>query len=67
MDLEREAIVKLAEVYKTIFKIDNARAILLDLAKEYLKSEKLTDATDNQYGKGCAEYIAQAIRRYYGE
>jgi DNA-binding transcriptional MerR regulator len=67
MDLEKEAVEKLAEGYKAIFKIDNARAMLLDLAKEYLKSEKLTVVTDNQYGKGCSEYIAQAIKRYYGE
>lgn len=67
IDLEKEAVTKLAEVYKDLFKLDNARAILLDLAKEYLMSKKLAEVTDSQYGKGSAEYIAQAILRYYGE
>ncbi len=65
--LEKEAIAKLAELYKNMFNLDNARAILLDLAKEYKEHEKLAEVTDNQFGKGCAEYTAQAIRRYYGE
>ncbi len=65
--LEQEAIARLAKCYKVMFQLDNARAILLDLAKEYLRYEKLAEATDSQYGKGSAEYIAQAIRRYYGE
>jgi leucyl-tRNA synthetase len=65
--LEKDAISKLAELYKKMFNLDNARAILLDLAKEYTEYEKFAETTDNQYGKGCAEYTAQAIRRYYGE
>ncbi len=65
-DLAKEAVVKLAECYKEMFKLDNARNILLDLAKEYLQSEKLAEATDNQYGAGSAEYIGQAILHYYG-
>ena len=66
IDLEKEAVAKLAEVYKNMFKMDNARAILLDLANEYLLGEKLAEVTDDQYGQGSAEYIAQAIQRYYG-
>ncbi len=66
-DLEREAITKLAELYKKMFNLDNARAILLDLAKEYREYDKLAEITDNQFGKGCAKYTEQAIRRYYGE
>ncbi|MDF2538954.1 MAG: mta 2 [Herbinix sp.] len=67
IDLEKEAVAKLVEVYKDMFKIDNARAILLDLAKEYLQNVKLAEVNDSQYGNGSAEYIAQAIQRYYGE
>lgn len=67
IDLEKDAVAKLAEGYKAMFKLDNARTILLDLAKEYLRGEKLAEATDNQYGEGSAQYIAQAIQRYYGE
>lgn len=65
-DLGKEAVAKLAECYKELFKLDNARNILLDLAKEYLQYEKLAEATDSQYGAGSAEYIAKAILNYYG-
>lgn len=62
----REAVERLAENYKKIFRLGNARNILLDLAKEYLNFEKLAEATDRQYGLGCAEYVACAIQKYYG-
>ena len=66
-DLEKDAIAKHAELYKKMFNLDNARAMLLDLAKEYMENEKLAETIDNQFGVGCAEYTAQAIKRYYGE
>ena len=66
MDMAHSAVEMLAENYKTMFALDNARNILLDLAKEYLQSEKLAEATDSQFGKGCSEYVAYAIRHYYG-
>lgn len=64
--LAKEAVAMLAENYKKLFHLDNARNILLDLAKEYLAHEKLAEATDNQYGVGSADYIANAIKLYYG-
>ena len=66
MDMAHSAVEMLAENYKTMFALDNARNILLDLAKEYLQSAKLAEATDNQFGKGCSEYVAHAIQHYYG-
>lgn len=66
MDLAHSAVEMLAENYKKMFALDNARNILLDLAKEYLQSEKLAEATDSQFGKGCSEYVANAIKNYYG-
>ena len=66
MDMAHSAVKMLAENYKAMFALDNARNILLDLAKEYLQSEKLAEVTDNQYGKGCSEYVAHAIQYYYG-
>ena len=66
MDMAHSAVERLAENYKTMFALDNARNILLDLAKEYLQGEKLAEATDNQFGKGCSEYVAHAIQHYYG-
>lgn len=66
MDMAHSAVEMLAENYKTIFALDNARNILLDLAKEYLQREKLAEVTDSQFGEGCSEYIAHAIQHYYG-
>lgn len=65
-DLAHSAVEMLAENYKKLFLLDNARAILLDLAEEYESRGKLAEATDSQYGAGCAEYVAGAIRQYYG-
>ena len=65
-DLAKTAVVRLGENYKKMFKLDNARSILLDLAKEYLQNEKLAEITDRQYGPGIAEYVANAINHYYG-
>lgn len=66
MDMERSAVELLAENYKKMFALDNARSILLDLSKEYLQNSKLAEITDSQFGIGCSEYVANAIKRYYG-
>lgn len=66
MDLAHSAVKMLAENYKKMFVLDNARNILIDLAKEYLQKEKLAEATDSQFGEGCSEYIANEILKYYG-
>lgn len=66
MEMARSAVEKLAENYKKMFALDNARNILLDLAKEYLQGAKLAEATDSQFGTGCSEYVARAIQHYYG-
>ena len=65
-NVEKEAVEQLAENYKEMFKLDNARSILLDLAKEYLQKQKLAEAIDSQFGSGCSEYVAYAIKKYYG-
>lgn len=64
--LAEEAVKELAELYKDMFKLDNARNILLDLANEYVSYDKMKAVTDEQYGEGTAEYIAKAIKGYYG-
>ena len=64
--LEKESVEQLAENYKARCKLDNARYILIDLAKEYQELEKLAEITDAVYGEGCAEYVANAIKKYYG-
>lgn len=64
--LAEEAVKELAEVYKEMFMLDNARNILIDLAKEYETYEMMKKTTDEQYGEGVSIYIANAIRNYYG-
>ncbi len=66
MDMAHSAVEMLAENYKTMFLLNNARNILLDLAKEYLQGGKLAEATNSQFGEGCSEYVAHAIQHYYG-
>lgn len=65
-DMAKEAVERLAETYKSMFKLDNARNILLDMAKEYLQNQKLAEITDRQFGEGSSEYVAHAIQSYYG-
>ena len=67
MDEAEAAVEKLAVNYKKLFHLENARALLLDMANEYLKGEKLSEETDRQYGAGISSFIAEAMRRFYGE
>ena len=61
VDMERSAVELLAENYKKMFVLDNARSILLDLSKEYLQNSKLAEITDSQFGTGCSEYVANPL------
>ena len=63
---EDALVVRLAECYKGMFHLDNARALLLDLAKEYLQNEMMREANDRVFGEGNAKCVALAIQRYYG-
>lgn len=64
--LAMEAVEKLAENYKNMFRLDNARQLLLEVAKDYLNHSIMVEATDKQYGIGVSEYIGHAIQNYYG-
>lgn len=59
-------VAKLADLYRKMLNMDNARNFLLDLAKEYLQNGKMAEAQDKQYGQGTTKYMAEAIQRYYG-
>lgn len=67
-DLAQSAVKRLSESYKKMFKIDNARYLLLKVARDYLDNSNpiLTKATDKQYGDGITQYIGHAISYYYG-
>lgn len=47
-----------------MFALDHAGNILPDLAKEYLQSEKLAEATDSRYGAGCI-LVPCGQKKYY--
>lgn len=63
---ENGLVIRLADVYKRMLNLDNARTFLIDLAKDYMTNDKLAEAQDCQYGKGSTINIAKAIQRYYG-
>ncbi|MGM9534659.1 MAG: MerR family transcriptional regulator [Intestinibacter sp.] len=67
-DLAQNAVKRLSESYKKMFKIDNARYLLLKVAKDYLDNSNpvLIKATDKQYGDGITQYIGHVIQYYYG-
>ncbi|MDE7341753.1 MAG: MerR family transcriptional regulator [Lachnospiraceae bacterium] len=65
-DREQEMVEELADLYKRMLNMDNARNYLLDLAEEYLRNGKIAEVQDEQYGAGTTRYMAEAIRRYYG-
>lgn len=66
--LSMAAVEQLAENYKQLFHLDNARNLLLEIASNYLEQplSPLGEATDQQYGIGVTEYVGHAIRKYYG-
>ena len=64
--LAMESVKALGESYKNMFRVENPRALLLEVAKDYLNHSRLEEATDKQYGKGVTKYIGSAIYRYYG-
>lgn len=64
--LAMKSVKALGESCKNMFRVENPRALLLEVAKDYLNHSKLEEATDKQYGKGVTKYIGSVIYRYYG-
>ena len=64
--LAMESVKALGETYKNMCRVENPRALSLEVAKDYLNHSQLEEATDKQYGKGITKYIGSAIYRYYG-
>lgn len=65
--LAEVSVSELAENYKTMFRMDNARHLLMKVAEDYLNHSALEQVTDEQYGAGVTRFIGQTICRYYGE
>ena len=67
--VKMEAVRKYADTCKRLFRLDNARYLLLKVAEDYLHTQKcpeLIEATNRKYGAGITEYIGQAIQQFYG-
>ena len=47
--MSMDAVKKLGESCKKLFKLDNARTLLLEMAKDYLNHSRLEEYTDKQY------------------
>ena len=62
-----EAVKELGECCKSLVRVENPRALLLEVAKDYVNHSQLEAVTDKQYGKGVTKYIGLAVSRYYGE
>ncbi|MEE1443469.1 MAG: MerR family transcriptional regulator [Blautia sp.] len=61
-----DAVEKLIQNYKAMFGLDNARALLLEMARDYLEHSIIAETMDKQYGLGITEYVGHAIQDYYG-
>lgn len=69
--LALNAVERLIDNSKHMFRLDNARYLMLKMAEHYLHSQdvmysEVHDAINKKYGTGITEYIGHAIQRYYG-
>lgn len=46
--------------------LDNARALLPEVARDYLEHSIIAETMDKQYGFGITEYVGHAIQDYCG-
>ena len=58
---------KLADdfVAKQLYQVEDARPLLMDIAKGYQGNEELAQGVDSVYGDGSAKYIGEAIEAFY--
>ena len=68
-DLALKCVARLAENCKRMFRLENARYLLLKVANDYLNEQKnpeVISLTEEKFGVGITNYIGLAIKRYYG-
>ncbi len=61
----RQLIGEYDFVAKQLYQVDDARPLLMDIAKGYQEDDKLAEAIDSVYGHGAAKYIGEAIQAFY--
>ena len=52
-------------VAKQLYQVEDAKALLLDIARGYQENEALAKGVDSVYGDGAAKYIGKAIEAFY--
>ncbi|MDD2996837.1 MAG: MerR family transcriptional regulator [Paludibacter sp.] len=69
--LATNTVERLADNSKRMFRLDNARYLMLQMAEHYLHPQdypypEVIEAISKKYGIGITEYIGHAIQQYYG-
>ena len=61
----RQLIGEYDFVAKQLYQVQDAKALLLDIARGYQENEELIRGVDSVYGDGSAQYIGAAIEAFY--
>ncbi len=61
----RQIIGEYDFVAKQLYQVDDAKPLLMDIAKGYQEDEELMKGVDSAYGSGSAKYIGDAIEAFY--
>ena len=61
----RQLIGEYDFVAKQLYQVEDARTLLMDIAKGYHENEELAKGVDSVYGTGAAKYIGEAIEAFY--
>ncbi|MCI8507232.1 MAG: MerR family transcriptional regulator [Lachnospiraceae bacterium] len=54
-------------VSKQYYQVKDAKALVLELAAAYEKSDKMRKVLDEQYGNGMTDFFVRALREFYKE
>ncbi|MGN0298806.1 MAG: MerR family transcriptional regulator [Lachnospiraceae bacterium] len=63
----RELVGQYDFVSKQMYQMNDVRALMLELAKEYKENTKIQAGLDSVYGVGATAYIGEAIEAFYME
>lgn len=61
----KEIIGEYDFVSKQFYQVKDAKALVLELAAAYEKSDKMRKVLDEQYGAGMTDFFVYAIREFY--
>ncbi len=63
----KEIIGEYDFVSKQYYQMKDAKALVLELAAAYEKSDKMRKVLDEQYGNGMTDFFVRALREFYKE